>query len=102
MSQNPYVDCQKLLQEMVSRYEEMFAEFEAMRQIFREEMVKELPLMTRYEQALSGLRDLSLRLRSSKRRISAAIGGQSSFRFNFQSSARTESKVAIMRNLREI
>ena len=58
MSQNPYVDCQKLLQEMVSRYEEMFAEFEAMRQVFREEMVKELPLMTRYEQALSGLRDL--------------------------------------------
>ena len=36
MSQNPYLDAQTLLKEMIERYEEMFAQFFAIRSVFLE------------------------------------------------------------------
>jgi hypothetical protein len=57
MSQNPYLDAQQLLKEMTSRYEEMFAQFSAMRKVFAEEASKELPLVARYGEVLSSQRN---------------------------------------------
>jgi len=52
MSQNPYLDAKQLFKEMASRYEEMFAQFSAMRKVFAEDASKDLPSITRYEELL--------------------------------------------------
>ena len=52
MSQNPYLDSKKLLQEMVERYEEMFAQYHAIRKVFSEEAKTDASLLAKYAQVL--------------------------------------------------
>jgi formate dehydrogenase maturation protein FdhE len=52
LSQNPYLDSKKLLQEMVERYEEMFAQYHAIRKVFSEEAKTDASLLAKYAQVL--------------------------------------------------
>ena len=52
MSQNPFVGAKKLLQEMVERYEEMFAQYHAIRKVFGEESKSDVSLLAKYAQVL--------------------------------------------------
>ena len=52
MSRNPYLDSKKLLQEMVERYEEMFAQYHAIRKVFSEEAKTDASLLAKYAQVL--------------------------------------------------
>ena len=52
MSQNPYLDSKKLLQEIVERYEEMFAQYDAIRKVFSEEAKTDASLLAKYAQVL--------------------------------------------------
>ena len=52
MSRNPYLDSKKLLQEMVERYEEMFAHYHAIRKVFSEEAKTDASLLAKYAQVL--------------------------------------------------
>ena len=52
MRRNPYLDSKKLLQEMVERYEEMFAQYHAIRKVFSEEAKTDASLLAKYAQVL--------------------------------------------------
>jgi hypothetical protein len=52
LSQNPYLGAKKLLQEMVERYEEMFAQYHAIRKVFGEEGKTDRSLLAKYAQVL--------------------------------------------------
>ena len=52
LSQNPYLDSKKLLQEMAERYEEMFAQYHAIRTVFSEEAKTNASLLAKYAEVL--------------------------------------------------
>lgn len=52
MSQNPYLHSKKLLQEVAERYEEMFAQYHAIRKVFLEEAKTDTSLLAKYAQVL--------------------------------------------------
>jgi hypothetical protein len=52
LSQNPYLDSKRLLQEMVERYEEMFAQYHAIRKVFSEEAKTDASLLAKYAEVL--------------------------------------------------
>jgi hypothetical protein len=53
MSGNPYVDCQKFLKDAMERYEEMYAQFAALREVIKNENVK---LIIEFDAVLTRIR----------------------------------------------
>jgi hypothetical protein len=52
LSQDPYLDLKKLLQEVVERYEEMFAQYHAIRRVFSGEAKTDASVLAKYAQIL--------------------------------------------------
>jgi hypothetical protein len=49
---NPYLDAKKVLQEIVERYEEMFAQYQAIRTVFAQQAKTDVSLLAEYAEVL--------------------------------------------------
>jgi hypothetical protein len=52
LSRDPYLESKRLLQEIVERYEEMFAQYQAIGKVFSEEAKTNASLLAKYAEVL--------------------------------------------------